>query len=305
MWISTNRAGALALAALLAAQALPLEAGKAPAGRKWTLAALDGIGLAATDQGLMAGTGGVQGPGLVPAAGQARVPLTGLAPGMAAVDLAKLDLGVAEAADPKLGQLFAEAREAYREGFAPTKTWTTEKDIPTHCRPGGALGKPAEGADALLIGENLAAPVYAEEYLKSVDLAILNLEDCVGQVLKLQGQPGDPKLLDNLRGTRALRKELGVAIAEFYNVRKQLWNVLHQYPERWQAKDPWEIFGAEPAGEETIGYHARVDMLTEALEDQLLPARERFDTFIQPLISELHEETQRQAKAKPSRKKRK
>jgi len=261
---SMKSAGALALAALLA---LPVAAGNVPSARKLATAAVI-VGLGASALALDLAPAQVAGP---PA----------------------LTLALAR-------QAFADARTAYRDCWAPDGPWADLEQTPDHCRPGGSLEKAAEGKDAMNIALAMGDTGYAGEYLKGANRVVRDLGDCVCQVLKRHGAAEAPGLAASLKGTREQRQALGATIAEFYNVRKQIWNALAEDEQLWNEPDPWDTATPEPVSSTgEVSLAERVNMLTVALEDTLLPALELFDQKVEPLLDHLGEG---KAKGKAGRK---
>jgi hypothetical protein len=148
-------------------------------------------------------------------------------------------------------------------------------------------GQPFTDQEDTGFSENLEEPWAVEEYTRSVDALVRDLEDYLCQVAKTWKESSAPDrdrvLYDRLVAARGLRQRLAVAQRNAQKTVQACWKRLAKEPERW--KEPGDeviipewLFG--------VSDPLRVDLLQGAarlLED----AKKRFDANVLPLVQEL------------------
>jgi hypothetical protein len=173
-------------------------------------------------------------------------------------------------------------------------------DRKNHCSPRDPA-IPATSAELEALCENLGDPAAVEEYLKSAEHQVKDLEDCVCRALHMyrrsDSQGREQALLGRLKNARQQRRELFNSIKEAERIRQKAWNKLGRNPRLWEEPGDVDTMPRWPDG---VPYPMRADLMTGLVFD-LQQAGARFDRDIDPLIERLKEraDPKRKRKAGP------
>ena len=282
MVFPTRRTGAYVLAALLAQQAVFLEAGNTGSGMFKATLWLTCLTAIRSLTGAPGGSTALAAAAPLPGAGDSAAPTP-------------------------LGQL--KARHPRQD--CPVREF--QDDLPTHCKPSPVERLSDEEAEqeGERISRSLGDEATSEQYQLAAERIVWDLDDCLCRAVNgydPAGGPGqDAILLDRLIATKHLRTTLGNAIRERQAAREKGFEKMKEDPRLWKevSFEEWAMMGKsmEEADIPDVGvpYPLRRDDLERQIA-LLEGAREAYDGPVISLMKELKKKVAKKESGKRDRK---